>query len=127
MSRRTTIALSFLLVLLVISGMTIKSQMENATRPVADSLAKHPEIITDKDRIKGYEAVVSEAKRKVWTDSTIHIVSSEGSGYTTAPVGDYAEYPINSDDCIGYPINHCKWVQDTIKNWFPNHSKIPTR
>lgn len=126
MTRPTTITLSFLLVLLVIAGMYVKTKIENDPRQIVDSLAKHPEITTNRNIMKGYEAVVSEAKRKGWTDSTIHIVSVEGSGYTTAPVGDYAEYS-NSDDCIGYPINHVKWVEDTLKNWFPNHSKIPTR
>lgn len=104
MTRPTTITLSFLLVLLVIAGMTIKSQMEDVARPVADSLVKHPELTTDTDRMKGYEAVISEAKQKGWRDSTIHIVSVEGSGYTTAPIGDYTEL-------------------DTL-NFFPEHSEI---
>lgn len=61
MTRPTTITLSFLLVLLVIVGMTIKSQMENVARPVADSLVKHPEITTDRDKMKVYEVYVDSA------------------------------------------------------------------
>lgn len=84
MTRPTTITLSFLLVLLVIAGMTIKSQMENVPQQIADSLVTKPELIS----------------RLPYYAKAIGVVSVSG---------------------------HRGNEVDTIKNYFPMHSEIPTR
>lgn len=97
MTRPTTITLSFLLVLLVIAGMTIKSQMENVARPIADSLVMHPEITTDRDRMKEYDSLKL-------VDSMYMV---------TRPIGKDTIFIIRP-------------ILDT-ESWIVEHSQIPTR
>lgn len=70
--------------------------------------------------INARQIFVDGLKQKGWTDSAIHIISNEGSGYI------YAPQPINTADCLGYPNNDVEWL-DTISNDFQNHSQIPSK
>lgn len=112
---KTTITLSFLLVLLVIAGMTIKSQMDNAPQPIADSLMTKPELIS---RLPYYAKAVG-------------VTSIEWhSGVNISKRTDSEFMVMETSTGIIYKLKDQKWIaigQDTIPNFFPNHSEIPTR
>lgn len=108
MTRQTAITLSFLIVLLVIAGMTIKHQLQNVPIPIADSLAKHPEQVMAVER--GLE--IQKAKDIKF-----------GNAWNVDTAWSYTD---DLDSAQSAQANIYHWI-DTIPNDFPEHSKIPTR